>query len=297
MPGIVAPLMAAAALTACASDTGSDPPVPSQSAPPPTEVESALLREAEQRLVADCMTERGFRYWVVPTRGDEGLRPLGFVLDDTRWARAHGYGGGSLARAAAEKATDPNAAYIGGLAEERQHAYATALRGGAGTPELSVDLPGGGTAVSRLGGCEGSAGRQLYGDLAAWIRADTLAANLTPLYLPDLTRDARFAEALSAWSACMAAAGLPYERPDQARAEARRRAAGLGPDAVTAAEVPLAVAEAGCGASTGLADTARRLEAHYRGRLPERYRSVIGERTKLARAALPRARAITGRTA
>ncbi|MFJ6382496.1 hypothetical protein ACIQI7_21140 [Kitasatospora sp. NPDC092039] len=295
---IVAPLAAAAVLAAaCTSGTSSGPPAAARSAPPLSEAENALLRDAEQRLVADCMTERGFHYWAVPTTGDEGLRPLGFVLDDTAWARAHGYGGGSLARAAGERDANPNAAYVRELTEERQRAYAAALRGGAGTPEVSIDLPGGGTAVSRLGGCEGEAGRRLYGDLAAWTRADTLAANLTPLYVPEVTRDARFTEALAAWSACMAAAGLPYERPDQIRAEARRKAAGLAPDAVTAAEAPLAVAEAQCGASTGLAGTARRLEAEYRERLPEQYRSALGERTELARAALPRAREITGRTA
>ena len=58
-------------------------------------------------------------------------------------------------------------------------------------------------------------------------------------------------------------------------------------------EVAMAVDEARCAASTGLAVTAARLDARYAAMLRGRYRSELLERERLQRAALPRAQAIT----
>jgi hypothetical protein len=57
-------------------------------------------------------------------------------------------------------------------------------------------------------------------------------------------------------------------------------------------EIALAVDEARCAATTGLADTAERLDAHYTTLQNSRYQAALTHRQHLQRAALPRAQTL-----
>src|SRR2546421_4742587 len=90
----------------------------------------------------------------------------------------------------------------------------------------------------------------------------------------------------------MRAAGLPYPSP-AAAAAAFSRPSPPAPSTPGDLEIRTAVAEAHCAATTGLAGTAHRLDGSYLQRLRAGYRRAVATEQRLARRALPRARALT----
>lgn len=253
------------------------------------DAQQARLDYSEQLVIRRCMAERGFPYWVPPKPPTaEESKNVGYVLDDVEWAREHGYGGDLARKADAAREKDPNTEYAGGLSSARRAAYDTAL-GGASAERLTVELPTGETVTSETGGCEAEARRWLYGDLATWFRVDAIGTNLLPLYVPDLLADKRFGKALKAWSRCMHGKGLRYAAPDGIDAGLPRLTQGLSPARAHSTEVRLAVAEATCARSSGLATTGRSLEREYRARVGEPYARDLATRGRLQRAALDRA--------
>ncbi|GAA1401399.1 hypothetical protein GCM10009639_43640 [Kitasatospora putterlickiae] len=262
-----------------------------------TEADQLLLSRAEQLLIKECMGGHGLPYWVEPAVDPEELRPLGYVLDDVRWAGTHGYGSRITARDDLARANNPNAAHQRGLTDEERAEYTAALSGGPDTPVLSAQLPGdAGTVRSRLGGCEAEAQRRLYGPRETWFKVEKTALNLTPLYVPRLVRDERFTEARQRWARCMGEAGHPYQEPGSARADLPRLTAGLAPDEAFAAEVRLAVAEAECARRSGFGSVARELEEEYRAGLRDRYGGELDTYDRLRRAAVERAREVVDRS-
>ncbi|MGR4852127.1 hypothetical protein [Streptomyces sp. LARHCF252] len=259
-----------------------------------TDAEDFLIGKAEQLLVKKCMARHGYPYWIDTPLSAEESRASGFVNDDVPWAREHGYGGRIKQKVAASKKADRNLAYRAELPEGKRAQYVATLAGGPESEALTVELPAGRTIESSTGGCEAAAQQELYGDSKTWFRADRIAGNLTPLYVPDLVADKRFTMALKAWSGCMARAGHDYSDPEEIRSDLPELTEGLTIAEAHTTEVKLAVAEATCARESSLARTARELERHYRDKLRGRYGEEMATRSRLQHAALARAKKITG---
>ncbi|MGA5204426.1 hypothetical protein [Streptomyces variegatus] len=259
---------------------------------PLTDAERAVTSRAEALLVQTCMKRKGHRYWVAAPLDEEETRSFGYVMDDVAWARAHGYGSRIKQKVFEAKKSDRNLSYRAGLSPRAARMYAADLAGGPGSKMMTVRLPAGGRIRLATGGCEGEAVRKLYGDQEQWFRADRIATNLTPLYVPDLVADQRFKTAQNRWAACMRAAGHPYRTPADIRSALPGAARGRSAAQAYRTEVRLAVAEATCARRTGFGDTLRALETEHSAPVRERYRAEITKRDRLERAALRRAERI-----
>ncbi|MFB7587889.1 hypothetical protein [Streptomyces sp. NPDC056169] len=270
--------------------TGSVPgPVPG-SVPEVTDTDRALLRHSEQVLIERCMRDKGFSYWAGPRPTSDESFTVGYLLTDAAWARRNGYGSRISAKVLGARRTNPNLLYVDRLSPERRTAYRKALEGGPGSRTLSVRTPGGGTISRRLGGCQETAQKRLYGDPGTWFRVSRIATNLTPLYVPELSRDPEFTGAQAAWAACMREAGHPYATPSAARSALPTS----GPeDRDFAAEVRLATAEAECAASSGFARTGTALERRYVDGLRDTYGDELDAYARREHEALVRARSLT----
>ncbi|GGT18989.1 hypothetical protein ACFFV7_52830 [Nonomuraea spiralis] len=267
---------------------------PSSPPAPLTEADYVVLKRAELLLIRDCMQEQGFQYWVPKMR--EPSRGFGFVIDDPDWAREHGYGGLDQQRAVQAKRDDPNLAYIRSLPAPRRAQYVLAMRGGDDVRVLTAHLPDGGTINNALGGCELSSSEELYGNRERWFLLDRLASNMTPLYMREITKDARFTAALSSWSQCMRGKGHTYTTPPEIRAALPGLTKGLAPAQAHTVEVKLAVAEATCARATSLPSILRTLRVEYQPKAEGPYAADLQTHARLLREALERAKEINRAT-
>ncbi|MEV5601025.1 hypothetical protein AB0L33_06245 [Streptomyces sp. NPDC052299] len=262
-----------------------------------TPAERLRISDAVQVLTERCMERQGFRYWPGVRLSQEESRVAGYVNDDVAWAAAHGYGSRIDEKADRARRANPNGKYRAGLPPRRRAAYDKALDGGPDTPVVTAEVPtpnGTGRIGKRLGGCSAEAEEKLFGDAAAWFRADKAVTSLQGLYVPRITRDAKFTAALADWSRCMGRAGHPYPDPPAARDAVARKSAGLPRDEAFVAEKRVAVAEARCARESSLAAVARERETYYRDRLPDRYRELIGTHRRLEHQAYVRATGLAG---
>lgn len=290
---LVAALLVSAALTAGVLLGRADDPrtrspaaaggAAERPAPPrePTEAELDLLHSAREILLRDCMRAEGFVYVPVSRRPLPQARDFPLVVDDIGWARSHGYG--TDLRRAAERLQreDANARYFAGLSPRRR---AQALRAANGDRPVGLTARGpDGARMSRSpDGCQSRADRRLYGDLPGWFQARTTLTTLTSMASERAGADPAFARAARPWSRCMRAAGHPFASPAAARDALPASRAG---------EIRQAVAEATCAQSSGLAETAQRLDRKYETELRRRHRADVNTAFRLQLAALPRARA------
>ncbi|RSS56826.1 hypothetical protein [Streptomyces sp. WAC01280] len=251
--------------------------------------EDRLLHDAEQRLLRDCMRRHGFTYEVFPLYEDTEATAFVYVLDDADRARRHGYGSDLRRQREARAARDPNRAYFAALPADRK-AAALAAANGASPDGPTVTLPGGGTVRRSDRGCVAEAQRGLYGDLTAWFRASTRVGALAQIRRGRVVADRRYGQRLVPWRACMRRAGQAFATPADARAAALSPVRPLSADR----EVALALTEVRCAGESGLARTARDLDAYHGGLLAHEYRADVEARERLRSAALPRARRILG---
>ncbi|TXS35326.1 hypothetical protein EAO77_37040 [Streptomyces sp. t39] len=258
-----------------------------KAASPPSAGEAGLLHDAQQLLLRDCLRRHGFAYTVFPLDEESAAARFPYVVDDTDWARRHGYGGDLAERAARLAAEDPNRAYFASLPPDRR-ARALVVSNGPSPGGLSVRLPGGGELRRSDRGCVAEAERRLYGDHGAWFRASARVEALDRIRRSRVVADPAYAEPLRAWSLCMRRAGHPYATPAAARAAAAGPKRALPRDR----EIALALAEAACAESSGLGATARRLDARHGAALRDAYRADVGTRDRLRAKALIRARQI-----
>jgi hypothetical protein len=260
-----------------------------------TDAEQLRISDAQQLLIKRCMNRQGFRFWEAKRLSLEESRTIGYVDDDVDWARKHGYGSRIEAKLEQARKVNPNVAYRKSLSAERRAAYDVALDGAPDAPVISARIPGGGTIRKRTGGCVVESETQLFGDVAAWFRAEKIAMNLRPLYVPQVMRDRTFRAALKAWSRCMTQAGHPYASPDAARQAARRQAArGVPPNEAFEAERRLAVADATCAQDTSLRAIGNERETFYVDKLRDRYGEALDTSRRIRREALSRAMTIVG---
>lgn len=254
---------------------------------PLTETEEALLYDAEQVLVRDCMARDGFRIWITTYDDQPEPERFPYVVDDIDWASRHGYGTELRRSADAQAAADPNKAYFDNLPADRRKAAVAALNG-TGPGRVETVLPTGGLLARYDNGCTSQAWHELYGDLAAWYRATKIIEVLPGLWQGRVVADPVFTAAVARWSGCMREAGHPYESPAAARAAFRS------PDAKTGreAEIRTAVAEATCAGRTGLAATASELDQSCQADVHAEHREVLETKLRLQLAALPRAQSV-----
>ncbi|MFD3948004.1 hypothetical protein [Streptomyces sp. NPDC058579] len=291
--GALAALMVVTA--GCAQD---QPPRPVAAASagirPLTDVEQLRIADAQQRLIGSCMTRQGFKFWEAERLSLEESRTVGYVQDDVDWAREHGYGSRIQAKEDRARQANPNLAYRASLSPQRRAAYDKALDGGLDAPVISAGLPGGGTIRKKVGGCAAESEKRLYGDLTTWFRADKVAANLRPLYVPQVLRDDEFKAALNAWARCMERAGHSYADP-----AAARRAAAMLPDAGTseksfATEREIATAEATCARTASLKTVGAERERFHVDALRDRYGEAIDTSRRIQHEAFARAAELVG---
>ncbi|MGW6903987.1 hypothetical protein [Streptomyces sp. NPDC054940] len=262
---------------------------------PLTDVEQLRISDAQQRLIRDCMTRQGFEFWEAERLSLEESRTLGYVQDDIDWARKHGYGSRIQAKEDRARRANPNLAYRASLTPQRRAAYDKALDGGLEAPMISADLPGGGTIRKKVGGCAAESERRLYGDLEAWFRADKVAANLRPLYVPQVLRDKKFKAALKAWAQCMKRAGHSYADPPAARrAAALLPTAETSPDEAFETERKLATDDATCARATSLKAVGAERERFYVDRLRDRYGEALDTSRRIQHEAFARAAKLVG---
>ncbi|MET9291129.1 hypothetical protein [Streptomyces sp. NPDC003077] len=261
---------------------------PSSADPRPlTGQERQVLRTAEQVLTRRCMTAQGFRMWPTPPDPVPDARDFPYVVDDPAWAARHGYGSDLQRRIEAVRAADPNRRYLRGLPPARRAAALAALNG-AVREGPKVTLPDGTVLGRSRHGCTSAALRDLYGDLDAWFRVQTLTDNLSGTRQSRVFADPAYRDAIRQWSTCMNRRGHDYADPGASRAAF----ADPRTPAQRAREIATAVDEARCARDSGLAATARRLDRHYDATLRTQYRTALQDRLRREHAALPRARAV-----
>ncbi len=252
-----------------------------------TPAEETLLYDAEQLLIRDCMREAGFTYYLNPREPVPGYRTFPLVVDDVAWARRHGYGSDLEARMQQAGAADPNKRYFNGLSHD-QRAVAIVAANGPVATGLKARLPNGILAEHSSVGCVAESWRKLYGDQAGWYRTLRLTENLPGVRTAMVQGDKRYQRAVAAWSACMKSHSYSYPTP----ADARAAALDAQPRMDRHAEIALAVTEATCAHSTGLATTATSLDREYSAVVDRKFHDDVTTHRRLQVAALDRARAI-----
>ncbi|MFI1061640.1 hypothetical protein ACH4TC_07035 [Streptomyces spororaveus] len=249
-----------------------------------------LLHTAGELLVQDCMRARGFSYWPVPRVPHPDFRDFPYGVDDVDWARRQGFGRRIERQLDEEAASGPRGRYRSGLSAERLEALGAALMG-PDAKGLEVRNPGGGTLSHSDRGCIAASWRQLYGDARLWYGSSETVKQLGATRTGRVNQDPAFRTALAGWSECVGRRGFPAEHPVRQRDEQLAR---TGPDA-EAQDVPMAVAQAECARSTGLADTAQDLHRRYSAMIRAENGAAFDAMRRLQAAALPTARDVVAR--
>ncbi len=153
--------VAAAFVTGCTQDTDTRAATTAAQRAEPRELtstEELRLSDAQQRLIARCMTEEGFTYRVYRPLTVEEHHPVGYMQGRCRLGREHGYG--SRIRAKADTArlgnrTSPTANHSRGTPRELRHRPRRRPRGagtlGGGAGGRDVPQAGGRLRSRRVG--------------------------------------------------------------------------------------------------------------------------------------------------
>jgi hypothetical protein len=234
------------------------------------------------------MQKQGFEYRPVKENPVPEAREFPYVITDVSWARKHGYGTDIQRALAKVRETDPNQRYFRSLPAKRRTAALTAANG-TRPLKVTAKAPDGMLFQRSPEGCQSEADRKLYGDLQKWFQAKVTFDTLTEIRRSRVVADPRFGKAVKPWAACMRAAGHSYSSPVQLR----ESLAPSNQQLSRKKEIRLAVAEADCAVSSGLAGKAAALDREYDGKLRKQYHSDVETRRRLQLTALPRARSIT----
>ncbi|MET9470373.1 hypothetical protein ABZY44_37420 [Streptomyces sp. NPDC006544] len=271
-----APLPERGGAPAASGERASEPP----REPVPAELD--LLHTARELLLRDCMRAKGFVYQPVPRQPVPEAREFPLVLDDVDWARRHGYGSDLAAVAERNQRDDVNQHYFESLPADRR-VQALLAANGPRTEGLTARTPDGMEMGRSPEGCQSDADRTLYGDLAGWFQARTTLTSLTSLVSERAGAAPEFSEATRPWAVCMRTAGHDFADPAAVRAAL---------PVPRTEEIRLAVAEATCAQSSGLAETASGLSRKFETELRERYRADVNTAFRLQLGALSRARSV-----
>lgn len=277
-----------------------------------TDGERELLGAAEQRLITSCMRDKGFRYGLDPDGPRSEAPERRFGLDDVTWARRHGYGLAEAARAGdrgggdgsgdrggdrggkAAAENSPQARYVASLPPRRQAEFDRALNG-TDQAAIVVPAPGRGQIFTSADGCQADARRRLYGDLRKWTEAKAAVVNLEYFTYDDVVAEPRYTKALTDWRACMKARGLAYPSSSEAIGAVAKENRSRTAEEAWKREVTVAVADAECNRSAGLARTGTRLQReHVQDAARHEFARQTRYYTQAVTTALGRARSVVG---
>ncbi|MFE9681923.1 hypothetical protein [Streptomyces sp. NPDC006285] len=268
---------AAAAVTAvvcCLAGCGSQAQqgsVPDAGVRDLTVQEEIAIERAEQRLVKECMAERGHPYWEFPVPGVDERRAGRYVTDDVEWARKYGYGRVFEERGEDIRRDHPTTVHQNKLRPQQRAAYTRALDGDS-RDRMSTELPGAmGTVDTPRGGCANEARTELYEDAEDWFVTRKTIEGILPLYGQDLMEDVRLTKSVAKWAHCMKEAGRPFADPGELRQNRTVVTEGMSSAQAHRFDKGLAVLDATCARNTSLGTTMRTLETSYREKVLKRY--------------------------
>ncbi|WP_221353170.1 hypothetical protein [Streptomyces beigongshangae] len=264
--------------------------------------DDAVLHHAETRLIAACMTERGFRYEVdafVPPSGSPQERQVNLEERRTEGYGLHRlYATGKDPASPALSASPENGnrgksptndQYVARLSTEKAAAYMHALRGGK-TDLRAMRFGRERTITFPEVGCEAESRKRLFGELDDWAVATYLPQNLNSSLTDVVTADAEYTAAMRDWRKCMVGKGHRYRTPDEAaerlKAEYRKQGATEG---LRRREIDVAVADGTCAARLRIPSVVLSLRKRYAHSLPEADRSRLRQATEIWTRALDRA--------
>ncbi|MEU4394168.1 hypothetical protein [Kribbella sp. NPDC023855] len=281
-------LIAAAALGTVALTRSGGSTDASAAAAPISTADQALLHQAEQRLIKQCMTAAGFRYAERPVPPPRTERRFAYIIDDVAWAKVHGYDDPNPA----PRSTNPNSAYAQSLSAAEARRWERTLIGDG--KQISFELGDGSRISTSDKGCLATARRALYGDLPLWFRARRTSDGLVYIVYSKVQHDPRYVAAMAEWATCVRGRGYAAETPGRLMEVVKQRSKGQSRQAIRAAEIAGAVTEAGCATSTSLAATVRDLHAEHLTKTTAENRREFQQLERLERAALPQAKSVLG---
>jgi len=247
--------------------------------------------QAREILTQQCMAEHGFRYYPFPQAGQPGGSPLfasplfGSSLwlgpQSLAWRSVNGWG---LYEETMQRLGQPGG-FFGGQSPEIRvmqslrgpaaQSYMRALFGGGKTMKIRIPgLPG---VTTQIGGCNTTAGKQLFGSVAASVAV--------PMYGPSILsgsiettagRSPALRASQATWAACVRArTGIPARSPSQLFLHFYQLYNTTGPTPVVHhQELAAAVADLACQLRSRLPRSLRQAELAAVGRLSS---SVLGE--------------------
>ena len=267
---------------------------------------SALETPVDQALgilTQRCMARHGLPYYPFPQAGQPGASPLfatqlfGSALwlgpQSLAWRIVNGWG---LYEETMQQLSQPGGLF-GGVPQEirvmqsmrgqNMQAYMTALWGGGKTMKIRIPgLPG---MTVQIGGCNTSAGKQLFGSVAASIAIPQYGpAILGGSIQPSAARSATLRASEASWAACVRhGTGVTATAPWQLFLHFFRLYHSTGPTpAVHREELSAAITDLNCQRRARLSQAVRQAAVAAIGHLPP---SVLGELQTLL-AALDQAR-------
>ncbi|MFJ5264849.1 hypothetical protein ACIQAC_30750 [Streptomyces sp. NPDC088387] len=251
--------------------------------------EEIETERAEERLVKECMEEKGHPYWESPISGIDERKAGRYITDNVEWAEKYGYGRVFAERGEEIRRTDPTTVYQNRLSPEERADYSRALDGDY-RDRMSTELPGGtGTVDAPRGGCANEARARLYGDSEAWFVVRKTVEGALPLYGRDLMEDVRLTKPLAKWAQCMEEAGRAFDNPEQLRRHRAKVTEGMPSAEAHEFDRKLAVLDATCARKTSAASIMRTLETEYREKVLKRYEKERAEYRRMRLHALDQA--------
>jgi hypothetical protein len=209
--------------------------------------EQAVLHQATERLISECMRSRHHEYWPVP-RDDRATTASPYLLLDADQARTDGYGITSAAMT--PRSTTRNDEVVAALAPPGRQRWQDAL---IGTRRDSIRLADGAVLSYPTDGCVFLASERLYG--SGWTRLSLKFQGLTNTVIEATGQDAGVVRGTTEWAACMRAAGHPYTTLSEPRGDVAERLAAAGIRAAGNFELRVATQDAACQRQTRLHET------------------------------------------
>ncbi len=259
------------------------------------------LYEAEELMVASCMTARGFDYVTTPFSDEtEQTEPDWLGSDRVTSASRSGYGiVDTIERNSGPRPFDANEQHLQSLTPAARASWEEALQGPErpppdlnrpnADPEVTVlSLPSGISMSWNNRSCLTLGRRTLYGDELEYTRVELEMASLRQKAHALALTDDSYLVALERWQSCMQGQGMNYERP-QDPSPALLQAYRDGKydlEQLRLAEVDAATADANCSQTTGLTDAFLAARARREQELSEGNAALVEQFETLRRAAL-----------
>jgi hypothetical protein len=242
-------------------------------------------------LTQECMARHGLPYVPFPQAGQPGASPLfatqlfGSALwlgpQSLAWRIVNGWG---LYEETMQQLSQPGGLF-GGMPQEfrimqslrgaSMQTYMTTLWGGGKTMKIRIPgLPG---MTVQIGGCNTTAGKQLFGSVAASVAVPQYGpAILNGSIQPTASRSPKLRASEASWAACVrAGTGIVASAPWQLFLHFFRLYHTTGPTpAVHRKELAAAVTDLNCQRRSRLPQAVRQASLAAVGRLPD---SVLGE--------------------